>query len=63
MSGVMLRFRLRFTGADGSLGYRTGELYNLRLQSTRDGAVTIVDPRRCPYRTWVSFWRNWEVPD
>lgn len=58
-----LRFRLRFTGADGSLGFRTGRVYDLVVRYEGDGRVSITMPVRCPYRSWVTFWQNWQVPD
>jgi len=50
-----------FAGQDGSLGYRKGVVYTLKLRNT--GGVTI---RRsdgsgaCPYASLSAFFRNWK---
>jgi hypothetical protein len=52
----------RFTGADGSLGYRAGETYRLEVRTVDlNGRVPqIVRPYVCPYGSWDAFWRNWQ---
>lgn len=49
--------RAEFIGADGSLGYRHGQVYDLVLSGGEH--PTIVRPRPCPYGSWAAFWRNW----
>lgn len=52
--------RLQFIGADRSLGYRHGEVYELIVELRGNyGGPVIVRPVRCPYRSWESFWMNW----
>lgn len=53
----MKRFKARFIGEDGSLGYKNGEIYNLQMigmiiQRT-DGKGT------CTYESLSSFLKNW----
>lgn len=59
------RARLRFTGTDGSLGYRNGKVYDLRIQRIAGAEHPITIRRRtgfglCPYRSEQAFWANWE---
>lgn len=49
----------RFIGADHSLGYRTGVVYNLTVVQ-RWGVPSITHPTPCPYGSWDAFWKNWE---
>lgn len=53
--------RARFTGRDGSVGYRKGHVYDLAVQVDRwSGVVKIRSPRPVPYLSWDAFWENWE---
>lgn len=57
------RGSFRFTGEDGSLGYRKGRDYDLVLAmpGERGHAVQIVaGGEPCPYSSVASFERNWE---
>lgn len=52
----------RFTGQDGSLGYRHGQVYHLDVRTNlRGDKPRIVRPRPCPYGSWAAFWANWEM--
>ncbi len=53
--------RLTFIGADGSLGFRTGQTYRLNVQAWGAG-VRITAPTVCPYASQAAFWENWEIP-
>lgn len=50
-----------FTGTDGSMGYRTGQQYTLKLATTHGVAVTRVDGSgKCPYASLSAFLANWD---
>lgn len=58
---------MRFVGEDGSMGYRTGQIYRLRIE--RPGrswpvAVTGLEPHGpwCPYGSEDAYVRNWQPP-
>jgi hypothetical protein len=54
---------MRFIGEDGSLGYRHGQLYELRFVEDDRHFVTIerIDGTgRCPYASMNAFLRNWD---
>ena len=58
--------KLRFIGADGSMGLKHGEVYKVRLGNT--WAHIIVDimdedgySMLCPYSSPQSFAKNWEA--
>lgn len=60
--------RLRFIGADGSLGYEHGKVYNLMVSHPEDGSYAVIIRRVgrrgvCPYATVSAFMRNWELVD
>lgn len=55
----------RFIGEDGSMGYRKGQEYELRLVSP--GTIGVLAVQRtsdggglCPYGSEGAFLRNWE---
>ena len=50
----------RFTGEDGSLGYRNGKVYLLEVELMNANMPTITTPKFCPYSSWESFLDNWE---
>ena len=53
----------RFTGTDGSLGYRTGNRYRLSITLvTQNGVqhIWVTFPFQCPYSSTESFYANWE---
>lgn len=52
---------LRFTGTDGSMGFRTGHTYRLVIFPWQAG-IRIHAPVVCPYESQASFWANWEIP-
>lgn len=57
--------RVRFTGADGSMGYRRGEVYDVITAEEPGGTrprVRIISPRPVPYESWDAFWANWSPP-
>lgn len=56
------KMRARFIGQDGSIGYRTGQLYDLMIVKVNlfSDRPLIIFPQRCPYGSWAAFWRNWE---
>ena len=59
--------KLRFIGADGSLGLKHGEVYDVRLSTieevikahawSRDDSFYVC----CPYSSPKSFAKNWEA--
>jgi len=52
----------RFIGQDGSLGYRTGQVYHLDVRrAIFSDKPHILRPRPCPYSSWAAFWANWEL--
>lgn len=57
----------RFVGEDGSLGYRKGAIYSLRMDPTPtnpDWAVVVWrsdGSGMCPYSSNAAFKRNWEL--
>jgi hypothetical protein len=59
---------LRFIGQDGSMGYRYGEIYNLKIvESVAFNRNIVVEPvghpeMRCPYRDIHTFLANWANP-
>jgi hypothetical protein len=48
----------RFKGEDGSLGYRKGRIYRLKITGWQ--IICIQLPYRCPYDSWELFFENWE---
>lgn len=54
--------RLRFVGADGSMGLRHGSVYYISLASSPLG-VQLTQPVICPYSSERAFWENWELPN
>lgn len=56
--------RYMFIGKDGSLGYRTGRVYRLRVSSVFHYPVFIKRTDSplgaCPYSSEAAFWQNWE---
>lgn len=55
-----MRLTATFTGADGSLGYRTGQEYELDVDIDFRGRPTILRPKYCPYTSLWAFLDNWE---
>lgn len=58
------RMRARYIGTDGSLGYRTGKAYYLRVARAPLSSTPITVRRRlgfglCPYASEAAFRRNW----
>jgi len=52
----------RFIGTDGSLGYRTGQVYRLDVRrAIFTDKPSIRSPYACPYGSWAAFWANWEL--
>jgi hypothetical protein len=61
----MIKIKAIFRGADGSLGYRTGRIYELYFY-THVGKIIIRHQTfeirgRCPYNSLKLFLDNWEV--
>ena len=55
---------MRFTGADADHNYTTGEMYELKIETSRrtDGKgekPTIVQPHLKHYDTWRAFYEQW----
>lgn len=53
----------RFIGKDGSLGYRTGQIYRLIERPYKNYPIAISQPDGsglCPYSSLESFNKNWE---
>lgn len=50
--------RARFIGKDYSMGYRTGQVYDI-VVTTKDLRPTIVSPTPCPYSSWEALYDNW----
>jgi hypothetical protein len=49
-----------FTGTDGSMGYRKGELYSLKVAGSHGVAVQRLDGTgKCPYQSLSAFLANW----
>jgi hypothetical protein len=57
--------RLQFIGADGSMGLRQGQDYEIHLTPWpgHPGGTLLLLPVRCPYATDAAFWDNWAVPE
>ena len=66
--------KFRFVGRDGSMGYRTGQVYRLNvmwhnrgqwingLTINRTGIWGLLHGKGyCPYKNEDAFWQNWEV--
>lgn len=59
------RTRMRFVGEDGSLGYRTGRTYYLRITRAPLSSTPVTIRRRsgfglCPYASEEAFRANWQ---
>ena len=58
--------KYKFIGMDGSLGYRKGQIYNLKIripmahEYNAGWIIIIQSPNFCPYRTIEAFLDNWE---
>lgn len=56
--------KLKFIGADGSMGLRHGEIYKVRIFSS--GECIVVEVHRgngaygCPYSSLIKLCENWE---
>lgn len=51
----------RFIGKDGSLGFVTGNIYDLEVCRDNNGITIYSKPGvRCPYSSWKTFQKNWE---
>lgn len=53
----------RFIGKDGSMGFKTGQKYELKSKCVNNKIIvkTINDKLFCPYDSIESFLRNWEI--
>lgn len=62
--------KLQFIGMDGSMGLRTGEVYDIRISIDEkyiwvEWKVACYGPfatKRCPYVSVQLFAQNWELP-
>jgi len=58
--------KLRFIGADGSLGLQHGKKYEVRLKTFNQYVVAIIktgwlSDTICPYGSMQAFAKNWEI--
>lgn len=59
--------KLKFIGEDGSMGLRTGEVYDIRIFIKGEclwveWKVNLYTVKSCPYISTQSFAQNWELP-
>lgn len=59
--------KLKFIGEDGSMGLRTGEVYDTRIFIKGEclwveWKVILYTVKSCPYISTQSFAQNWELP-
>lgn len=59
--------KLKFIGEDGSMGLRTGEVYDTRIFIKGEclwveWKVNLYTVKPCPYISTQSFAQNWELP-
>ena len=59
--------KLKFIGEDGSMGLRTGEVYDARIFIKGEclwveWKVNLYTVKSCPYISTQSFAQNWELP-
>ena len=59
--------KLKFIGEDGSMGLRTGEVYDTRIFIKGEclwveWKVNLYTVTSCPYISTQSFAQNWELP-
>lgn len=59
--------KLKFIGEDGSMGLRTGEVYDTRIFIKGEclwveWKVNLYTVKSCPYISTQSFAQNWEQP-
>ena len=59
--------KLKFIGEDGSMGLRTGEVYDTRIIIKGEclwveWKVNLYTVKSCPYISTQSFAQNWELP-
>lgn len=56
-------FRAKFKGADNSMGFKTGKIYNLKSRLSDD--LIIVETKdnklRCLYSSIETFLQNWKL--
>ena len=58
--------KLKFIGEDGSMGLRTGEVYDTRILIKGEclwveWKVNLYTVKSCPYISTQSFAQNWEL--
>lgn len=58
--------KLKFIGADGSLGLRHGKIYDLTLKTAAGYVIAIIktgwiSDTICPYGSMKAFAANWEL--
>lgn len=61
------KMKLKFIGEDGSMGLRTGEVYDTRIFTKGEclwveWKVNLYTVKSCPYISTQSFAQNWELP-
>lgn len=59
--------KLKLIGEDGSMGLRTGEVYDTRIFIKGEclwveWKVNLYTVKSCPYISTQSFAQNWELP-
>lgn len=59
--------KLKFIGEDGSMGLRTGEVYDTRIFIKGEylwveWKVNLYTVKSCPYISTQSFAQNWKLP-
>lgn len=60
--------KLKFIGEDGSMGLRTGEIYDTRIFIKGEylwveWKASLYSVKSCPYTSTQSFAQNWELPN
>ena len=53
--------KARFIGADGSLGFRNGSEYVIKIYFGNKIYVSCKDHLTCPYDTENALLKNWEI--
>lgn len=58
--------RLKFIGADGSMGLRNGEVYQVSFKSTENYIILTIkigmfDSVMCPYSSPQALAKNWSL--
>ena len=55
--------KARFVGSDGSMGFRKGKVYDVRLFTTDNYVWVQYRGVTCPYSSFSKLLENWESVD